>query len=184
LLVAYLRFINHYLMKPIKVAIVESDKATRMMLTGMLPTLSRGTIQILMEATTGAELLYKLSGQLPDIVVMDMFTPVMEGIETSGYVRALFPEITLVAMASGVDDFDPALMEILGIQSVLLRDQPLEFMVAALHSIATGSVVMPKNKATSPPKYSAPVPVAKAGFLLPYRVYAPDKDRVRSGELV
>lgn len=154
------------------------------MLTGMLPTLSRGTIQILMEATTGAELLYKLSGELPDIVVMDMFTPVMEGIETSGYVRALFPEITLVALASDLDDFDPALMEILGIQSVLLRDQPLEFMVAALHSIASGSVVMPKIKAAAAPTCSAPIPVVKAGFLLPYRVYTPDKDRVRSGALV
>lgn len=171
-------------MKPIKIAIVESDKAIRMMLTGMIPTLSRGTIQIGMEAATGAELLYKLSGELPDIVLMDMFTPVMEGIETSGYLRALFPEITLVALSSGPDDFDPALLEILGIQSVLLRDQPLEFMVAAIHSIFSGSIVLPKIRVNSPPKCAAPVPVAKPGFLLPYRVYTPDKEGVRSGALV
>lgn len=136
-------------MKPIKIAVVESNKATRMMLTGMLPTLSQGSVSIPIEAATGAELLYKLSGELPDIILLDMFTPVMEGIETTGYLRALFPEITIVALASHADDFDPALIEILGIQSVLLRNQPLEFMVSAIKAIYSGKVVMPELRQSS-----------------------------------
>ena len=169
--IRYLRFINHYQMKPIKIAVVESDTATRMMLTGMIPTMSQGNIQILLEAATGAELLFKLSGELPDIVLLDMLTPVMEGIETSGYLRALFPEVTIVALATGSEDFDPELMEILGIQSVLLRNQPFEFMVAAIGAVAEGKVVMPEFRRSSINNQSTPTPMVKPGYFLPFRVY-------------
>jgi DNA-binding NarL/FixJ family response regulator len=156
-------------MKPIKIAIVEHDTATRMMLSGMLPSLSRGSVRILMEAATGAELLYKLCGELPDIVLLDMHTPVMEGIETSGYLQALFPEVTIVALASDSDDFDPALLEILNIKSVLLRDQPLEFMAAAIEAIYSGSVVVPKT--TRYETETTGRQVIKSGFLLPHQLY-------------
>lgn len=162
-------------MKPIKIAIVEQDTATRMMLTGMLPPLSRGSLQILMEASTGAELLFKLSGELPDIVLLDMFTPVMEGIETSGYLQALFPEITIVALATDIDDFDPALMEILGIQSVLLRNQPLEFIVSAIEAIFSGSVVLPKISPAAHSSENESTRKIKSGFLLPHQIYTSTK---------
>lgn len=172
----YFRFINYPQMKPIKIAIVEHDTATRMMLTGMLPSLSRGSVQILMEAATGAELLYKLCGELPDIVLLDMFTPVMEGIETSGYLQALFPEVTIVALASDHDDFDPALMEILNIKSVLLRNQPLEFMAAAIEAIFAGNVVLPKTKRSE--SLSSERQVIKSGFLLPHQLYNAGREEV------
>ena len=162
-------------MKPIKIAVVEQDTATRMMLTGMFPPLSRGTVQILLEASTGAELLFKLSGELPDIILLDMFTPVMEGIETAGYLQALFPEITIVALASDADDFDPALMEILGIQSVLLRNQPLELMVSAIVAIHSGSVVVPKINPVTPSIKNTSVQKIKSGFLLPHQIYSSTK---------
>ena len=157
------------MMKPTRIAVVENDPATRMMLTGLIPSLSQGSVEILIEAATGAELLFKLSAQLPDIILLDMFTPVMEGIETSGYLKALFPEITVVALASDADDFDPALLEILGIQSVLLRKQPIEFMVTAIEAIASGSVVMPKIERHRP-EPSSQIPLLRSGFLLPHQL--------------
>lgn len=157
-------------MKPIKIAVVENDPATRMMLTGMIPAFSNGTIQILIEAGTGAELLFKLSAELPDIVLLDMFTPVMEGIETSGYLRALFPEINVVALAADADDFDPALMDILGIRSVLLRNQPVEFMVSAIQAVSAGSTVMPRKSGGLHHGSSSHTPVLKSSFLLPHQL--------------
>lgn len=83
---------------------------------------SDDTLQVIIEADNGEELLAQFAGQIPDVVIMDLKMPVMDGIAATEIIRKKFPDVkVLVVTMYGEDKFIIHLMEI-GANGYLLKN--------------------------------------------------------------
>ena len=95
--------------------------------------------ETVIEAHNGEDLMKKLSlaPVLPDILVLDVNMPVMDGIETGRAVAAMYPQIKMAALSMNDDDTTVINMLKAGACAYLLKDiHPLE-LEKALLEIAT-----------------------------------------------
>jgi DNA-binding NarL/FixJ family response regulator len=81
-------------------------------------------IQVVAEALNGSELLNKLAGlkELPDILLVDVNMPVMDGVQTVQRVSELYPSIRCAALSIKDDDTTVISMIKAGCCSYLLKD--------------------------------------------------------------
>ncbi|MDQ7844412.1 MAG: response regulator transcription factor [Armatimonadota bacterium] len=61
-------------------------------------------IEIIGEAADGAEALRLVGERRPDVVLMDLLMPVMDGIAATRAIRAAYPETAVVALTSVLED--------------------------------------------------------------------------------
>jgi two-component system, NarL family, response regulator LiaR len=97
-------------------------------------------IEIIGEARDGAEAL-KLAHQLhPDVVLMDLLMPVMDGIAATSAIRRELPDTEVVALTSVLED--AAVVEAIraGAIGYLLKDTEAHELRRAIKAAATGQV--------------------------------------------
>lgn len=95
-------------------------------------------------ALNGQELMSQLSSlpNLPDVVLMDIQMPVMDGIAATAAVKALHPQIKVV-MATVFDDEESIFNAILaGADGYLLKDESPEALHRALLEVMEGGAPM------------------------------------------
>lgn len=80
---------------PLKVLVIEDDTLTRVMLCKMLRSQKFTTI----EASNGVEGFKLFMAENPDIILTDILMPEKEGLETIMEIRALNPDIPIIAMS-------------------------------------------------------------------------------------
>lgn len=88
-------------MGTIQIAMADDETLFRKGIAGMLET--EQDITVLFEAESGKDLLNKLSAyssNLPDIVLMDLKMPELNGVESTREVRKLYPQIRIIALSS------------------------------------------------------------------------------------
>jgi len=92
---------------------------------------------ILVEAMNGKDLIEKLEAKKiePDIILLDVNMPVMDGRQTAEYLTQKFPAIKLVALSMKDDDATIISMIKAGCCSYLLKDIHPEELNKALHEI-------------------------------------------------
>ena len=92
---------------------------------------------ILVEAMNGKDLIEKLEAKKiePDIILLDVNMPVMDGKQTAEYLTQKFPAIKLVALSMKDDDATIISMIKAGCCSYLLKDIHPEELNKALHEI-------------------------------------------------
>lgn len=112
------------------VAIVDDQAMIRRglaVLINMFPTYS-----VLLEAANGIELQAKLdSHNLPDIVLLDIAMPKMDGYETAEWLRANFPDLKILALSTM--DSETAIIKMIkhGAKGYVLKDaDPSELKLA------------------------------------------------------
>lgn len=89
-------------------------------------------------AASGTEGFEKAATLKPDVMMLDIFMPGMDGIELARHMRAEMPDIALLVLSS---DTSAATLETLlsiGIDGFLPKTSPKETMVAAIRSVAAG----------------------------------------------
>ncbi|TXI33298.1 MAG: response regulator transcription factor [Niabella sp.] len=79
---------------------------------------------VILEAFNGKDLIEKISGRktLPEIILIDVNMPVMNGIETAKWLTDHYPQIKLVALSMNADDHAIISMFKAGCCSYLLKD--------------------------------------------------------------
>lgn len=95
-------------------------------------------------ATNGQELLVQLPTllSLPDIVLMDIQMPVMDGIAATAALKARHPQVKIV-MATVFDDEENIFNAILaGADGYLLKDEPPQVLHRALQEVMEGGAPM------------------------------------------
>jgi len=99
-------------------------------------------IQVVGEAVSGEDALTQLNRCLPDVVVMDIQLPNMDGIEITKQVKQQQPEIKILvlSMFNQEEYFLRALRA--GADGYLLKDTPSEQVVQAIRTIAKGDSVI------------------------------------------
>ncbi|MEW6649111.1 MAG: response regulator transcription factor [Chloroflexota bacterium] len=125
---------------PISVMIVDDHAVVRQGLTAFLQT--QEDIEILGEAENGADLLRRLPESVPDVVLMDLIMPDMDGVEATRRVKAVSPHTQVIIFTSYYKDehIFPAIRA--GALSYILKDsKPIE-LVDAIRKAARGEAML------------------------------------------
>ncbi|HWF72236.1 MAG TPA: response regulator transcription factor [Solirubrobacteraceae bacterium] len=97
-----------------------------------------GDIEVVAEASNGEEAVAAASEHTPDVVLMDIRMPVMDGIEAT---RRLPRQRVLILTTFGLDQY---ILDALraGASGFLLKDAPTHEVVAAVRAVAAGDAVL------------------------------------------
>ncbi|MBX3000083.1 MAG: response regulator transcription factor [Caldilineaceae bacterium] len=105
-------------------------------------------IEVIGEARNGAEAV-ELSRRLhPDVVLMDLIMPVMDGVTAIGLIRAETPDVEVVALTSVLEDALVVNAVKAGAIGYLLKDTEAEELRKAIKAAATGQVQLSPQAAT------------------------------------
>lgn len=95
-------------------------------------------IEVIAEACNGEETLHLVEALLPDVVLLDMEMPLMNGVMVTGIIRKRFPDIKILAL-SGYEDRSYVLEILqLGASGYLTKDEATETIVDAIRGVARG----------------------------------------------
>jgi DNA-binding NarL/FixJ family response regulator len=116
----------------IRVLIVDDQPLARAGLTAVLE--ATGAIRVVAEAENGEQAVQQAKAHSPDVVLMDIRMPGMDGIEAT---RRMPNQKVLILTTFGLDDH---IIEALraGASGFLLKDAPVEELVRAVRTVAAG----------------------------------------------
>jgi DNA-binding NarL/FixJ family response regulator len=124
----------------IRVLVVDDQEVVRAGLTAILD--DHEDLQVVGTAADGEEAVRLVAEHAPDVVVMDLRMPVVDGVEaTRRIVAAGWPSHVLVLTTFDADDDVVAALRA-GASGFLLKDAPRQRLVDAIRGIAGGEVVL------------------------------------------
>jgi NarL family two-component system response regulator LiaR len=95
-------------------------------------------IEVVGVAANGAAAIDMVEDKKPDIILMDMKMPIMNGVEATRQIRARYPEVKVLVLTTYADDewvFDAIQA---GASGYLLKDTPREELIKAVRGTASG----------------------------------------------
>src|SRR5579859_656690 len=114
-------------------------------------------LEIVGEAADGAEALRLARELKPDVVLMDLLMPVMDGIAATAAIRRELPETEVLALTSVLEDASVVGAVRAGAIGYLLKDTQAEALCQAIKAAAAGQVQLtPKAAARLMQAISAP----------------------------
>ncbi|MDQ5856514.1 MAG: response regulator transcription factor [Actinomycetota bacterium] len=102
-------------------------------------------IDVVGEAANGREVLDRIAvleptGQLPDVVLMDLLMPVMDGIEATRLLKERFPTVEVVAVTSFVAEAKVRAALEAGAAGYLLKDAEANELASAIRAAVRGEM--------------------------------------------
>jgi two-component system response regulator NreC len=127
-------------MKQISVMLVDDHDVVRTGLRSFLN--SRNDVNIVAEAKNGLEALQRASEIQPDLVIMDISMPDMDGMEATRKLKAQFPECLVLALT--VHDDKQYFMEMLaaGASGYITKQAAADELGLAIQTVAAGNVYL------------------------------------------
>lgn len=126
--------------RPVRVLLCDDHTLVRRGVADVLR--ADGAIGIVGEAARGEEALRLAAQARPDVVLLDLRLPDLDGVAVTARLSAADPHVAVVLLTTFGDD--PALLEALraGARGCLLKDTPADALVAAVHAAARGDPVL------------------------------------------
>lgn len=123
--------------KKITIAVADDHALFRKGLVGLLEDF--GFVEHVYEASNGLELieLLKIADPLPEIVLLDLRMPVMDGVEATEKIKELFPEIKIIILTMQDDESFILHMIEKGINSFLLKNVEPEELERVIKTLQT-----------------------------------------------
>src|SRR5215212_1385683 len=121
---------------PIRLVIVDDHAVVRQGLKAFLATES--DIEVLGEASNGREAIEAVDRLQPDLVLMDLVMPEMDGIGATLAIKQSRPEIEVLVMTSFIEDEKVFGAMRAGATGYVLKDADPDVVVAAIRSAAAG----------------------------------------------
>ena len=130
----------------IRLLISDDHPVVRAGLRGMLS--AEPDFEVVGEATNGAEAV-ALTGELrPDIVLMDLRMPEVDGVTAISQIKEEYPETQVLVLTTYESDADILRAIETGATGYLLKDAPREELFAAIRTAAQGKSPLAPNVAT------------------------------------
>ena len=119
-----------------KILIVDDHKMFREGLKMILSNI--GFISQVDDTGSGIEFLDKLKKQLPDIVLLDIMMPNMDGMQASEIALEKFPELKIIALSSYGEEYYYYRMTKTGVKGFVQKDAGIEELTEAIKEVANG----------------------------------------------
>ena len=124
----------------VRVLIVDDDDLMRAGLRGVLS--SDDAIELVGEAGDGRQAAYRTRLTRPDVVLMDVRMPDLDGISATRELLAAFPEVKVVILTTfEQDDYIFGALSA-GASGFLLKRTRPEELIAAIHTVAAGDSLL------------------------------------------
>lgn len=123
----------------LRVVVVEDHPMFRAGLVALLGDLD--TIEVVGQAASGEQAVEVVAAVLPDVVLMDLHLPGMDGIETTALITAQQPAVAVLALTM-LEDADTIVAAVqAGARGYLLKEATPTEIVQALRAVAAGQAV-------------------------------------------
>lgn len=130
------------MMEPIKILIVDDHPVVREGITAMVSR--ERDFQVIGEAGDGIEAVNKARELKPDIVLMDLRMPDMDGVEAIRQIVSTDPDIKFIILTTYSDDEYIFRGIEVGARAYLLKDAPREELFKAIRAVYRGeSLIQP-----------------------------------------
>lgn len=123
-------------MKKTKIAIVDDHQILRAGLKVLLQCID--SIDIVIEASNGKEFLEQLEVNSPDLVIIDINMPVMNGAETVKIARKKFPELKVIVLSMNREEHYFKTMNDLGVDGYIIKESDYEELEHAIETVLKG----------------------------------------------
>jgi DNA-binding NarL/FixJ family response regulator len=131
---------------PIRLLVADDHPVVRDGLRGMLA--GQPDLQVVGEAADGAEAVALIPRLRPDVVLMDLRMPGLDGVGAIRKLRATFPNVRVLVLTTFDTDTDVVRAIQAGATGYLLKDTPREELVRAIRAAARGEAVLAPAVAT------------------------------------
>jgi NarL family two-component system response regulator LiaR len=127
---------------PVKVLVVDDNPGFRESLVTLLDT---GDLLVVGQASSGAEALDLVAKLEPDVVLMDLRMPLMDGITATRHLKERFPDIGVVALTGMEDQHAVRDMLVAGASGYVLKDSDGDAILnAVMQAAAGGGLISPE----------------------------------------
>ena len=129
-------------MEEIKILIVDDHPVVREGIGSMLKR--EPDFKIVGEASNGLEAIEKVRELIPDVVLMDLRMPELDGVEAITRIRAEKPEVKFIILTTYSDDEYIFKGLAAGARAYLLKDAPRDQLFKAIRAVSQGeSLIQP-----------------------------------------
>ena len=126
--------------KPIRVLVVDDHPVVRAGVQGMLA--SHADFDVVGEASDGEEALSQVAALNPDVVLMDLRMPAVDGVEATKRIRAQHPGVQVLVLTTYDTDDDIVRAVEAGAVGYLLKDAPREELFRGVRAAAQGESLL------------------------------------------
>ena len=125
--------------KKIRVIIVDDERLARKDLQSLLSQFEH--VEIVGEAQNGEEAIEFASSTQPDVILMDLRMPGVNGIDATRRIHRTFPHIGILVLTVFEDDTSvfPAIRA--GARGYLLKNTEQEELLRAIHTVSNGGAI-------------------------------------------
>ncbi len=127
-------------MRNIKLALCDDHTLFRAGMANILGQING--FELILEAANGQELIDRIPRKMPDVVLLDLQMPVMDGTATTDYVREHWPLIKIVVVT--MHDEDRMVLHLLekGVSGYLLKDAEADEVEKAVRKVIDEGVYL------------------------------------------
>jgi DNA-binding NarL/FixJ family response regulator len=161
---------------PLRVLVVDDQQIVRDGLATILDLLA--DVNVIGTAGDGAEAIELIARRRPDVVLMDLHMPVLDGVATTRRITAEHPEVAVLILTTFGEDDDALEALRAGARGVLTKDAGREEIARALHQAAAGHMTLAGPLQARLLAAAAPPPAP------PARVELPDGLTTREAEVL
>jgi DNA-binding NarL/FixJ family response regulator len=127
-------------MDKIKILMADDHPVVRAGIRGMLET--QPDFEVIAEAENGQAAIEQVSKLKPDVVLMDLRMPEMDGVEAIGKIKENHPDIQILVLTTYDTDADIVRAVEAGATGYLLKDAPRDELFRAVRATARGETVL------------------------------------------
>ena len=123
-------------MKPITVLLADDHSLVRLGLSALLA--KQGDMKLVGAATNGEEAIRLAARFDPDVIIMDLMMPIVDGVTATRRIREQNPSMKVLILTSFGTSSDVAHAIEAGARGAILKDAPNASLLAAIRTIAAG----------------------------------------------
>lgn len=127
-------------MTAIKVILVDDHQVIREGLKMLLN--AHGGIEVVGEADSGRKVIAMLQRVVPDVIVMDVSMPELNGIDATARIRKEYPDVRILALSMHMDRRFVEGMLKAGASGYLVKDCAATELVSAIEFVITGDIYL------------------------------------------
>jgi DNA-binding NarL/FixJ family response regulator len=129
-----------------RILIADDHYLVRVGLVALIHT--KDDMQVVAEASDGAQAIALYESHRPDLVLMDTRMPIKDGIEAMVEIRKAHPQARIVMLTAFDGDVDICRAVEAGARGYVLKRSTSEILIPAIRAVAKGELWMPKEITT------------------------------------